>query len=452
MPSESIAECARLLGVTPGASADEIRVAYRRAAKQAHPDSGGHAELFVQLQKARDMLLATSGHLPPPPSTPPPTADVDATSDHQAPPTPGTDPARSVLVDHWNHLRPLWHRPAGGVGVLAVAAEAVCIGISDPDASWPAICCVAVETGAELWHASVGAPPVGPAAINGDVLIVATTDGRVHGLDVTTGVTRWEVPLADTPTATATITRHSQGATEPAPLDLVVASGDTLRLIDADGTFRWVTRTGVLACRPVVAGDAVIAVTTAGQVVVIDGKRGRPRWWVRQPGALAIPPVAVGDWLWLAEHATSLVALDIHSGAACQRVEPGGAVESLHPLADGVMVRLVSQAVIRLGASGRPLFKLHLDVPFSDPVGTTVESIPVVILGLGDDSLRFISAKSGDELHHVTIDTTMRRSSRKPWGGGIGTLWFARDDIVVVTCGDGTVEAHRRLGGPVPDP
>lgn len=44
------------LGVGEGASADEVRQAYRRAAKDAHPDRGGSAEEFVRVQAAFDTL------------------------------------------------------------------------------------------------------------------------------------------------------------------------------------------------------------------------------------------------------------------------------------------------------------------------------------------------------------------------------------------------------------
>ena len=40
------------------ASAEEIRAAYRRAVKRAHPDQGGSAEAFRRVQKAADALLA----------------------------------------------------------------------------------------------------------------------------------------------------------------------------------------------------------------------------------------------------------------------------------------------------------------------------------------------------------------------------------------------------------
>jgi hypothetical protein len=47
-----------ILGVAFGASADQIRAAYRVAAKRAHPDMGGSSEAFRRVRSAADQLLA----------------------------------------------------------------------------------------------------------------------------------------------------------------------------------------------------------------------------------------------------------------------------------------------------------------------------------------------------------------------------------------------------------
>ncbi|HEY5289620.1 MAG TPA: J domain-containing protein [Caulobacteraceae bacterium] len=47
-----------ILGLTRGASADDIRAAFRSAAKKAHPDRGGSSEAFRLVRKAADILLA----------------------------------------------------------------------------------------------------------------------------------------------------------------------------------------------------------------------------------------------------------------------------------------------------------------------------------------------------------------------------------------------------------
>lgn len=48
----------RLLGVRPGAAATVVEAAFRGAARSAHPDRGGDAELFRELVSARDLLIA----------------------------------------------------------------------------------------------------------------------------------------------------------------------------------------------------------------------------------------------------------------------------------------------------------------------------------------------------------------------------------------------------------
>jgi len=63
-----------LLGVAPGASPDEVRRAYRRAARQLHPDAagGGNAALFRLVTAAYEQLLAGDSAPPAPVPAPPP--------------------------------------------------------------------------------------------------------------------------------------------------------------------------------------------------------------------------------------------------------------------------------------------------------------------------------------------------------------------------------------------
>ncbi len=49
------------LDLAPGATAEEVRRAFRRLALTAHPDRGGTTEAFVALVKARDEALAAIG-------------------------------------------------------------------------------------------------------------------------------------------------------------------------------------------------------------------------------------------------------------------------------------------------------------------------------------------------------------------------------------------------------
>ena len=46
-----------VLGISPEASADEVRRAYKRRVVSTHPDKGGSAEAFVELQEAMAAML-----------------------------------------------------------------------------------------------------------------------------------------------------------------------------------------------------------------------------------------------------------------------------------------------------------------------------------------------------------------------------------------------------------
>lgn len=66
----SPAEARALLGVGADASADDVRRAYRRLARHAHPDAGGDAADFHRLQQAVAVLLGPRPRPAPPAASP----------------------------------------------------------------------------------------------------------------------------------------------------------------------------------------------------------------------------------------------------------------------------------------------------------------------------------------------------------------------------------------------
>ena len=57
----SAADARALLGVSPGASVQDIRDAHRRLIAKVHPDNGGSAELASRVNLARDTLVGEVG-------------------------------------------------------------------------------------------------------------------------------------------------------------------------------------------------------------------------------------------------------------------------------------------------------------------------------------------------------------------------------------------------------
>lgn len=52
------------LGLAPGASEEQVRAAFRRRAKELHPDTGGNGAAFVALVEARNDVLRRIGATP----------------------------------------------------------------------------------------------------------------------------------------------------------------------------------------------------------------------------------------------------------------------------------------------------------------------------------------------------------------------------------------------------
>src|SRR3954466_15831745 len=122
------------LGVPPGASLNEIKSAYRRLAKQYHPDTAGERALprFLAIQAAYERLVDGEGRLRPDPLKPrAPRAGWSADPD-RARATRDAHPARGA---GWSSPSPRAGGSAGVAGTKGAEGTAGAAGAADTAAA-----------------------------------------------------------------------------------------------------------------------------------------------------------------------------------------------------------------------------------------------------------------------------------------------------------------------------
>jgi len=456
----------RLLGVATGASTAEIRAAYRRAAKRAHPDAGGDPVAFQRIQVAFE-VLADPGRRRQwdRRSAAAPTASPQPESGGVSPPdrrtgwgSPVGSSAHTRLRARWMGAELAWSSDPVAGPTWAPGAR-VCVGTpgSVLVASGEHVASVGSASGTPHWSAHLGAPVTAVAFAGGShaVALAADTRGALHGLDANRGVTRWTSRLG--------VAAHAVVVAG----DTVIAAADGgLHAVALDsGKARWTARLPATLGSAHLArsGDVLVATTVEGTVVGVHPATGRTRWWIRtgapssgvagagtpggRPALVAVSPtgVADGSWLWVSDGPARVLRLDPATGAASRSVEVGEAVTHLGVLATTagpLVVATTSQrALVALSESGEPRWKVHFAAPVAPPVVLDGE----VAVAVADGSLRFLSSVTGAEVHHVAV-----AGMREPSDTGHPEPRFAlvadAGDTVVLSDDEDRLVAWTRFG------
>lgn len=188
------------------------------------------------------------------------------------------------------------------------------------------VAAVDAATGRVLWRTSLpsrdpnattglGTGTIGAVAI-ADVVVTASAEGIIYGLDRVTGMVRWTAPVATDPNGQPRSSDYRQVVTSG---DMVLVGSDagTITALAADGHQLWMTNPGRGSIAEIDA-DVQFAYATfgGGQLAVMDAPTGRVLWIIdrrlmaREEGFLATP-VREGSRLYVGGATFGSYALDL---------------------------------------------------------------------------------------------------------------------------------------------
>ena len=198
------------------------------------------------------------------------------------------------------------------------------------------------------WSFATGDNVAARPAVIGDMLVVASEDRRVYGLDIASGAERWRY------TAGAAVVGGAAIAG-----DLAIIGGDDgiVRALEgATGTQRWsYAAAGPVEAAPVVIGDMVFVGDRGGQLTALNVATGEERWGRAVPsgGALSSPPVAMGELVVVVDNYGYLAAFNQAGGALRWASVESEYIGPPVVLGDALVVAGANGVLHRLDAQGR---------------------------------------------------------------------------------------------------
>jgi len=340
-----------LLGIDADATSDEIRRAYRRRAKAAHPDAGGDPAVFRQLLIAYETLIRVDRRrdyddqlgIRVPPRGVPEGGQRDASwegrqgefsgdvafpawmrgiTDEQwipAPPDESSlaDPERVAAEKEAARDRPAvarqadvaWWWPHRLVGHPVVDGDEIVVG------SAHALVTVHGTDGHETARLPFERSLVTAPFVADDLAVVWTDDGAVHGVDRDGLRGRWRTDIG--PPAPGGATGASAG--RRGAIVLVARADARLAALRTDtGEVVWATKLAAPASHAIAVDDDLAVVVSGGRTVeAVDPRTGKHRWRIHLRNPVHLPPRILGYSVWLAGGGPpgALVRLDAATGA-----------------------------------------------------------------------------------------------------------------------------------------
>ena len=159
-----------------------------------------------------------------------------------------------------------------------------------------------------VWQFQAGAAIDSSPVVLGGLVVVASSDGVVHALELASGTQRWSKDLGSEVHGTPVCAAGSV---------IVGDNAGVLHALDpASGAERWTFPTnGAINGAPAASGSTVVAATEAGTAWAIDAATGHERWHVALPGAVRRSVAIDADLAYVGVTPGQLLALRIGDGS-----------------------------------------------------------------------------------------------------------------------------------------
>jgi outer membrane protein assembly factor BamB len=208
-------------------------------------------------------------------------------------------------------------RLSGGV---AASASLVLVGTSKGEV-------LAYDTsGKQLWKAQLGGEVLAPPAVEGSLVAVRAGDGRIYGLDATSGTRRWVYQRS---TPALSLRSYSGVLLERGAIFAGFPGGRLVALNASTGTVGWdsvvalpkgateLERVADVMGLPVLDGDRACAVAYQGRVACFDAQSGTTIW-ARDMSSIAGMD-ADHKSVYISDDKNAIVALDKTNGGSLWR-------------------------------------------------------------------------------------------------------------------------------------
>lgn len=268
------------------------------------------------------------------------------------------------------------------------------------------------RSGALLWRFQTGAPVFAQPALERDLLVVGSSDRRVHALDARSGAFRWAFATRDAIVAAPVIANG------------VVYAGSedgTLYALDArnGALLRQFAAGGPIAAAVAVRDGVVYAGSEGGVLYALNEQDFSVRWAFAAQNAITTAPLVTDDVVYVGAHDNTVYALSAHppgtSGVVLWQAEVRDPAQTRLNLHNGM---LLATTTYRLFAFDAQSGALRWQTPSAYFYGSATAADSAVLAAGGDGLVQFNPA-DGSVIARSAAFGSSRSSGATVAGGQI---------------------------------